>query len=89
MTHRLAVALVAAVLSVGFAKASFAEDKPAAKAAAKPLKLVSCPSPCDFTVKSHDEKELVAIVKAHAKKKHKMDMTDKQIKDMIKTEPAS
>ncbi len=51
-----------------------------------PLKTVSCDDKCGFMVRSRSEKEIVSVVKAHAKKVHKMDMTDKQIKDMMKTE---
>ncbi|MBI1806996.1 MAG: DUF1059 domain-containing protein [Ignavibacteria bacterium] len=53
---------------------------------AGPLKSVSCDPTCGFMCRSHDEKELTAIVKKHAKTAHKMDMTDKQVKDMMKTE---
>ena len=51
-----------------------------------PLKSVSCDPSCGFMCKSHSEKELLSIVKTHAKKMHKMEMTDAKIKEMMKTE---
>ena len=50
------------------------------------LKSVSCDPTCGFKVRSHDEKELISIVKTHAKNVHNMDLTDKQVKEMMKTE---
>ncbi len=49
------------------------------------LKQLECKPECGFMVRSHDEKELVGIVKEHAKSMHKMTMKDKEIKEMIKT----
>ena len=40
------------------------------------LKSVTCQPECGFCVKSRNEKELVSIVKNHAKKIHKMDLSD-------------
>jgi len=54
--------------------------------AAGPLKSVACDPACGFMVRSHNEKELISIVKNHAKKMHKMEMTDAKIKEMMKTE---
>jgi len=55
-----------------------------------PLKTVACDDKCGFMVRGRNEKELISIVKAHVKKMHKMDITDKQVKEMMKTadEPA-
>ncbi|HMD13717.1 MAG TPA: DUF1059 domain-containing protein [Bacteroidota bacterium] len=53
-----------------------------------PLKSVSCDPSCGFMVKSHDEKELIAMVKMHAKKMHHKVLSDKDVKAMIKTEEA-
>jgi len=50
------------------------------------LKSISCPPECGFMARSHDEKELIEIVKAHAKQMHGKDVTDAQLKEMIKTE---
>ena len=46
-------------------------------------KKIECDPACGFMVKSHDEKELVEIVKTHAKKVHNMTVTDKDVKDKI------
>ncbi len=51
-----------------------------------PLKSVTCDPKCGFMVRSRNEKEIISVIKAHAKKMHKMTMTDKQVKDMIKVE---
>jgi predicted small metal-binding protein len=53
------------------------------KMAAK-MKKIECPSPCNFSVKSHDEKELVEIAMQHAKKFHNMSITEQDVKKMIK-----
>ena len=50
------------------------------------LKSATCDPACGFMVRSRSEKEIVSIIKSHAKKMHNMTMTDKQVKDMIKTE---
>jgi predicted small metal-binding protein len=51
---------------------------------AEAMKKIECPSPCNFSVKSHDEKEIVEMVKLHAKKSHNMEISEKEIKAMIK-----
>jgi predicted small metal-binding protein len=66
-------------------KAELAKEE----ATAGPLKSVSCDPKCGFMVRSHNEKELLSVVKAHAKKMHNMTMTDKQVKEMMKTEEAA
>jgi predicted small metal-binding protein len=48
------------------------------------LKSVTCDPACGFSVRSHDEKELTAIVKEHAKAHHNMEMTDEQVRGMMK-----
>ncbi len=50
------------------------------------LKEVSCDPVCGFSVKSHDEKEIIEIVKQHAKKSHNMTVSDKEIMGMMKEE---
>jgi len=50
------------------------------------MKSVSCDPACGFSIRSHDEKEIVDIVKGHAKKHHNMDMTDEKVKEMMKEE---
>ena len=51
---------------------------------AETMKKVECDSPCNFSVKSHDEKEIIEIVKQHGKKMHNMTISDKDIKSMMK-----
>ncbi|MEK7250030.1 MAG: DUF1059 domain-containing protein [Bacteroidota bacterium] len=93
MFQKVVVAILVVLLSVAFVAPTFAQEakketkmEPKKEQKAAPLKSVSCDPSCGFMVRSHDEKELTSIVKVHAKKAHKMDMTDKQIHDMMKTE---
>lgn len=51
---------------------------------AKKLYSIECDPKCGFFIKSHDEKEVVEIAKKHGKEKHKMDITDKDLKAMMK-----
>jgi predicted small metal-binding protein len=51
---------------------------------AETLKKVECDPKCGFMVRSHDEKEIIEIVIEHAKKSHKMTITEKDIKAMMK-----
>jgi predicted small metal-binding protein len=90
MFHKITASVVVVALAFAFATTAFAQDKQETKKEQKTtaLKSVSCDPACGFMCRSHDEKELSAIIKAHAKKAHKMDMTDKQVKDMMKTEDA-
>ena len=77
-------------LLFAFAAPVFADEAPAMPAAGAEkgaaMHSVTCPDPCSFSIKSRDEKELIAIVKAHAKKVHHMALNDKKIKEMMKTE---
>ncbi len=50
------------------------------------FKKVECDPPCGFTVKSHDEREVIDLVKQHAKKAHKMELAEKDIRSKIKSE---
>jgi predicted small metal-binding protein len=47
------------------------------------LKTFKCDPSCGFVVRSHDEKELIDIAKSHAKKMHKMGMSDDEIRKML------
>jgi predicted small metal-binding protein len=52
---------------------------------AENLKSISCEPTCGFMVRSHDENELVEMIKAHVAKKHPgTEMTEEDIKAMIK-----
>lgn len=50
-----------------------------------PLKSVSCDPSCGFMVQSHNEKELISMVKMHVKNVHHKVISDKDVKAMIKT----
>lgn len=82
------LAVISAIsIAVAFSGPAFAADKAEAKSdnANETTYSVTCDSPCDFTVKSHDKKEVVAVVKQHAKSHHNMDMADKDVEGMMKT----
>jgi predicted small metal-binding protein len=78
------VVLVATLVLVSF---GLAQDT-ARKDSAPVLKSVSCPPECGFLCRSHDEKELVEIVKAHALAAHGKTLTDEQVKSFMQPEPA-
>lgn len=48
------------------------------------LQSVSCDTVCGFRVTSHDETELTGMVKMHAKTHHQKDMSDADVKGMMK-----
>jgi predicted small metal-binding protein len=75
---------VAAAIAMGSAVAQ--ESGKTAKEGKPALKSVSCDPDCGFMVRSHDEKELSAIVIDHAKKQHNKVITEKDVKGMMKTE---
>jgi predicted small metal-binding protein len=91
--------LVAVMLLLVFSTPAAAQGYPDAtkkeapkKEAAKPmsmegLKMASCDPMCGFSVTSHDDAEILAMVKEHAKKHHKKEMTDAEVKAMIKPAP--
>mgnify|MGYP001592259884 CR=1 FL=1 len=76
------------LLAFTFSSVAIAQEakKEEGKKEEKVLKSVTCDPACGFKVRSHDEAELSGIVKEHAKKVHNMDMSDAQIKGMMKTE---
>ncbi len=53
------------------------------------LKSVSCDPVCGFMVRSHDEKELSAIVIEHSKTHHNKIITEKEVKEVMKSEHVS
>lgn len=77
--------LILASLMLGTAVLSASTAQDTAKKQ-PPLKSVSCPPECGFMVRSHDEKELTAMVKTHAREMHGKELTDAQVKEMMKTE---
>ncbi len=49
------------------------------------LKSVACDPSCGFMVQSYDEKEILDAVKMHGKNAHKLNMTDRDIRPMMKS----
>jgi predicted small metal-binding protein len=43
------------------------------------LKKASCDPECGFMVQSHDDQEIMSMMKSHAQDKHQMDMTDEDV----------
>ena len=80
-SHALAALFAASLAIAGFC---FAENL----AKSESLKTVSCPPECGFMCRSHDEKELIEIVKTHAKNAHGKLLTDEQVRSFMQTEPA-
>jgi predicted small metal-binding protein len=55
-----------------------------AKTMAEKLKEVECDPKCGFKVRSHDEKEILAIAIEHGKKAHNMTITEQDVRGMLK-----
>ena len=51
------------------------------------LKMVSCDPACGFRIVSHDEAEIVDMVKQHMKKHHDKKVADEEVRKMIKDAP--
>ncbi len=49
------------------------------------LKKVECDPKCGFSLQSHDEKEMMEFTKKHAKNAHDMNVSDSEIRKMMKT----
>lgn len=89
MMKRICAAMLVAAFAYSFSSVGFAQEavKKEAKTAEKHvLKSASCDPSCGFMVRSHDEKELTEIMMNHAKKSHNMNLTEKDVKGMMKTE---
>lgn len=76
--------LTALVLIIACSVTALSQDTP--KKDKQVVKKVECDPVCGFMVRSHDDKELSDIVMTHAKKAHKMNLTNKEIMGMAKTE---
>jgi predicted small metal-binding protein len=48
------------------------------------LKKVECDPKCGFVIQGHDEKEVIDIALQHAKKAHNMNITEKDVRGMMK-----
>ncbi len=78
------------VVALAFALSSVAYTQESAKMEGKQdemhrLKSVTCDPTCGFMVRSHDENELISMVKEHSKNIHSKEMTDKEVMAMMKT----
>ena len=90
MVNKIFGSLLVMVLALSLAAPVLAQD--AAKKETKKtvmkepgtLKEVTCDPACGFSVRSRNEKELISMVKQHAKTCHKMNMTDAQVKEKMK-----
>jgi predicted small metal-binding protein len=81
------ISLFAAALAVAvFASLGIARENSLKVSSPHPLMTVSCPPECGFMCRSHDEKELIEIVKTHAKNAHGKILTDEQVRSFMHTE---
>ncbi len=48
------------------------------------LKVVECPPECGFMIRSHEKEEMIEVVKDHARTYHDMEMTDDEVKAVMK-----
>jgi predicted small metal-binding protein len=60
------------------------ESRKEVRTVAEKLKKVECDPKCGFAIQSHDEKEVVDIALQHAKKAHSMNITEKDVRGMMK-----
>jgi predicted small metal-binding protein len=75
------IEIVLAVLAVTVAALSQSSTTPAHNPYAGLTTVVY--ARCGFTVTSHEENELLELVKAHARKFHDETLTDQQVREMI------
>jgi predicted small metal-binding protein len=86
MNRKLIALLSVITLALSTAALARAEDAGKAAEAAKPvLYTAKCPSPCDFSVKSHDKAEIVTLLRDHAKSHHNgMALSEADAEAMVK-----
>lgn len=81
--------LLAALLTLAFVLSGTilvrAEEPAKPEEPKAPMYSAKCKSPCDFSVKSHDKAEVAAILKAHAKSHHNMELSDADAEAMVKS----
>ena len=86
MNRKLIAALFALAFGLSATTLAVAEEATKSDEAKAPMYAAKCPTPCSFSVKSHDKAEVVAILKEHAKTHHDgMVLTDEQAAGMVKT----
>ncbi len=47
------------------------------------LQMVKCDPMCGFMVQSHDQKELINMVKDHTKNSHQMNISDSEVRERM------
>jgi predicted small metal-binding protein len=78
--------LLTLVLTLGLRAEEKAKEKTKAEKAPKEMIYTAeCPGPCEFSVKSEDKAEVAAILKDHARAHHQIEMSDKDVDDLIKS----
>jgi len=96
MVKRPFAALLTIVLAVLFSSMAFAQEmkqemrkdetkKEAMHKEMGEMKVGSCSPECGFMVRSHNESEVMEMLKTHAKKQHNMDLSDADAKAKIKS----
>ena len=70
MNRKLIAALCALVVGLFATTLAVATDTATSEAAKGPMYTAKCPPSCDFSVKSHDKAEVVAVLQEHAKSHH-------------------
>jgi len=84
MNRKLISALCALVVGLFATTFAVAVEPASSEAAPGPMYAAKCPPSCDFSVKSRDKAEVVAILKEHAKTHHNgMVVTDAQAEGMV------
>jgi len=84
MLTRLLGVMLVVVFALSIVSVASAQEKKVTGKKSE-LKSVTCDPACGFMVRSHDEKEITAIVIAHAKSAHNKDVTADDVKSMMKT----
>jgi predicted small metal-binding protein len=86
MKKQMIAALFALACGLSVTTLAVATDAAKSEEATAPMYAAKCKEPCNFSVKSHDRAEVVAILKEHAKTHHDgMMMSDAQADGMVKT----
>ncbi len=98
MHKRIFVTMIVIVIAMAFATLTFTQESTQkemkkdekmemtkAEKTMGPLKSISCDPGCGFSIQSRDEKEVLSVAKNHVKKVHHMDITEKKVKEMMKT----
>jgi predicted small metal-binding protein len=91
MKTQLSLLALALTLALALAAPSRGEEKmkpEKAPASKEPTFSAACPSPCEFSIKSHDKSEVASLLKEHSKTHHHLDLPEKDVEGMIKTRAA-